>query len=159
MFGDFADRKWLGGLPFGINTVHHIRGVASGAADGVANILLKIRKRERMRKKKRRENRKKEKKGKIKKSVKKSISDFVLIIIQHESLELLGVLPLGPPPGALTLDPTGALKQAPGPHTVRCCARYAHFAYIMAAPISTTLLCPCTTWLQIAIFFLTTIII
>ena len=32
--------------------------------------------------------------------------------------ELPGALPPGPPPGALPLDPTGALKWVPGPHTV-----------------------------------------
>ena len=32
--------------------------------------------------------------------------------------ELPGALPPGPPLGALPLDPTGALKRAPGPHAV-----------------------------------------
>ena len=31
----------------------------------------------------------------------------------------------GPPPGALPLDPTGALKRAPGPHAVRRSTRFA----------------------------------
>ena len=45
-----------------------------------------------------------------------------------KNLELPGALPPGPPPEALPLDPTGALKRAPGPHAVRCSARYARFA-------------------------------
>ena len=35
-----------------------------------------------------------------------------------ETQELRGALPPWPPPGALPLDPTGALKRAPGPHVV-----------------------------------------
>ena len=48
--------------------------------------------------------------------------------------ELPGAPPPGPPPGALPLDPTGALKRAPGPHAVRL-ARYARsnsrFAFVI----------------------------
>ena len=33
--------------------------------------------------------------------------------------ELPGAPPPGPLPGALPLDPTGALERAPGPHTVK----------------------------------------
>ena len=38
-------------------------------------------------------------------------------------------MPRGPPPGALPLYSTGALKLAPGPHATRL-ARVAHFDFL-----------------------------
>ena len=46
--------------------------------------------------------------------------------------ELPGASPPGPPPGALPLDPTGALQRAPGPHAARL-ARVARFDFLQFA--------------------------
>ena len=56
----------------------------------------------------------------------------------------MGAAP-GPPPGALLVEPTGALERAPGPHAVKRSARYARSAFqdtIYSAPGKTALMDP-----------------
>ena len=57
--------------------------------------------------------------------------------------ELSGALPRGPLPGALPLDPTGALKLGPGPHTVRHSAYYGrpNLLYLATPLIGSSLFC------------------
>ena len=49
-------------------------------------------------------------------------------IQMSETSELPGAPPPGPPPEALPLDPTRALRHAPGPHADLRCTRFARYA-------------------------------
>ena len=52
-----------------------------------------------------------------------------MLFLHWNAQDLPGASPPGPPPGALPLDPTGALKRAPGPHAARL-ARIARFDFL-----------------------------